>query len=156
MVAPAGGATTDLDASVRLAVYRTIVEEGRPPTPVELAGTLGLGVPDVEASLRRLAEEHALVLAPGSPYVWMAPPFSAIPTPFDVAVGERRYFANCIWDALGVPACLHEDATIRTTCPDCAEPLTLEVREDSLGASSGALLHFAIPAARWWEDIGAT
>jgi hypothetical protein len=155
MVSPAGGAT-DLDSSVRLAVYRAFVDDGRPPTPVELAGTLGLDVPDVEASLRRLADAHALVLAPGSPYLWMAPPFSAIPTPFDVAVGARRYFANCIWDALGVPACLHEDAAIRTTCPDCAEPLALDVRDDSLDASPGALLHFAVPAARGGEDIGAT
>ena len=155
MVAPVGD-TRGFDPTVRLAVYRAFVDSGRAPTPVELAATLGAHVPEVEAALRRLAEAHALVLAPGSPYIWMAAPFSAIPTPFDVTVGDRRYFANCIWDALGVPACLHEDATIRTTCPDCAEPLALGVREASLDAPTGALLHFAVPAARWWEDIGAT
>jgi hypothetical protein len=155
MVAPAGDAT-DLDPGVRLAVYRAFIEDGRPPTPPQLAVTLGADVPEVESSLRRLADEHALVLAPGSPYVWMAPPFSAIPTPFDVAVADRRYFANCIWDALGIPACLHEDATIRTTCPDCAEPLALGVNDRWLEAPADALLHCAVPAARWWEDIGAT
>jgi hypothetical protein len=155
MVAPAGDAT-ELDRNVRLAVYRAFVEDGRPPTPVELAVTLGTDVPDVEAALRRLADAHALVLAPGSPYVWMAAPFSAIPTPFDVEVGDRRYFANCIWDALGIPACLHEDAAIRTACPDCAEPLRLDIHDGSLEAPSGVLLHFAVPAARWWENIGAT
>src|ERR671934_2396720 len=111
MVAPAGDAT-DLDRTVRLAVYRAFIEDGRPPTPVQLAVTLGADVPEIEASLRRLADEHVLVLAPGSPYVWMAPPFSAIPTPFDVAVADRRYFANCIWDGLGIPARPHQNAAI--------------------------------------------
>ena len=155
MVAPAGDAT-DLDPTVRVAVYRAFIADGRPPTAVQLAVALGVAVSEVEASLRRLADEHALVLAPGSPYVWMAPPFSAIPTPFDVAVADRRYFANCIWDALGIPACLHENAAIRATCPDCAEPLALRVRDRALEAPANSVLHFAVPAARWWEDIGAT
>ena len=145
-----------LDREVRLAIYRTIVDEGRPPTPAEVAGSLGVAAADVEDAYRRLADGRAIVLAPGTPYVWMANPFSAIPTPFEVTVGGRSYFGNCIWDALGIPACLHADATIRTFCPDCSEPISLEVRGDTLDAPHDAAIHFAVPAARWWEDIGAT
>lgn len=101
MVASPGDAST-LDRDVRLAVYRKIVEEGRPPTAPEMAVRLGVATLDVEASLRRLADGHVLVLAPGTPYIWMANPFSAIPTTFEVEVGDRRYFGNCIWDALGI------------------------------------------------------
>jgi hypothetical protein len=154
MVASAGEAR-NLDRDIRLAVYRRFVDLGRPPTPPELTHELGVPAAAVEASLRRLADGHVLVLAPGTPYVWMANPFSAIPTPFEVSVGERRYFGNCIWDALGIPACLHEDATIRTFCPDCSEPLSLDVRYGSLEAAD-EVIHFAVPAARWWDDIGAT
>ena len=148
--------TAAFDREVRLAIYRTIVDEGRPPTAPELAGSLGVAASDVEDAYRRLADGHAIVLAPGTPYVWMANPFSAIPTPFEVTVGERRHFGNCIWDALGIPACLHADATIRTFCPDCADSISLEVRGDTLDAPFDATIHFAVPAARWWEDIGAT
>jgi len=154
MVASPGDAAT-LDRDVRLAVYRKIVEEGRPPTAPEIAGGLGVAAAEVEASLRRLADGHVLVLAPGTPYIWMANPFSAIPTPFEVLVGDRTYFGNCIWDALGIPACLDADARIRTRCPDCSEPLSLDVRNGTLEASKG-VIHFAVPAARWWEDIGST
>lgn len=155
MVASSGDAST-LDRDVRLAVYRTFVEEGRPPTTREVAVSLGVETLDVEASIRRLADDHVLVLAPGTPYVWMANPFSAIPTPFEVEVGDRRYFGNCIWDALGIPACLHADARIRTSCPDCSEPLPIEVRGADLDAPPGAVIHFAVPAAHWWDDIGST
>jgi hypothetical protein len=134
-----------------------MVDEARPPTASEIAVTLNVATEEIEASLGRLADGHVLVLAPGTPYVWMANPFSAIPTPFEVQVGERRYFGNCIWDALGIPACLHTDGTIRTRCPDCAEPMSLQVRDGSLEeAERSALIHFSVPAARWWDDIGAT
>ena len=155
MVASPGDASF-LDRDVRLAVYRKIVEEGRPPTAPEMAVALGVETLAVEASLRRLADDHVLVLAPGTPYVWMANPFSAIPTPFEVEVGDRRYFGNCIWDALGISACLHANARIRTYCPDCSEPLSLSVRDGELDAPAGAVIHFAVPAAHWWDDIGST
>ena len=155
MVASSGDAST-LDRDVRLAVYRTIVEIGRPPTAPEMAVELGVVARDVEASLRRLSEGHVLVLAPGTPYIWMANPFSAIPTPFEVEVGDRRYFGNCIWDALGIPASLHADARIRTYCPDCSEPLSLDIRNGALEPSVDGVIHFAVPAASWWDDIGST
>jgi hypothetical protein len=154
LVAPSGDATLDRD--VRLAVYRKIVDEGLPPTAPEMALALGVDTASVQASLRRLADGHVLVLAPGTPYVWMANPFSAIPTPFEVEVGDRRYFGNCIWDAQGIPACLRADARIRTYCPDCSEPLSIEVRDSELEAPADATIHFAVPAARWWDDIGST
>lgn len=155
MVAPTGDVDS-FDRTVRLAVYRNVVEDGLPPTPDELAAELGVPTEDVEDSLLRLADGHMLVLEPGTTSIWMAAPFSAVPTPFEVTVGERRYFANCIWDALGVPACLHADAWIDTSCPDCAEPMQLEVRDGALREPAEGVIHFAIPAARWWEDIGAT
>ncbi len=145
-----------LDRDVRLAVYRTVVDDGRPPTPPEIARELGVPVPTVEATLRRLADGHVLVLAPGTPYVWMANPFSAIPTPFVVRANDRDYWGNCVWDALGIPACLHADARIETWCPDCAEPLPLDIRDGDLASPAGGVIHFAVPAARWWEDIGST
>ena len=106
----AAGDAASFDREVRLAVYRHTVAEGAPPSAEEVAHEVGAATADVETSLRRLADGHVLVLAPGTASIWMAAPFSAIPTPFPVSVGERRYFANCIWDALGVPACLHADA----------------------------------------------
>ena len=144
------------DANVRLVVYRRVVADGLPPSAGDLAAELVVPTEDVEDSLQRLADAHVLVLHPGTSSIWMAAPFSAIPTPFEVTVGDRSYFANCIWDALGIPACLHADARIDTSCPDCSEPLRVDVRDGALREPADGVLHFAIPAAKWWEDIGAT
>jgi hypothetical protein len=152
----ASGDAVTFDREVRLAVYRRVVAESRPPSAPELAAELGVATADVETSLHRLAAGHVLVLAPDTNSIWMAAPFSAIPTPFEVSVGARHYFANCIWDALGVAACLHAEARIDTSCPDCSEPMRLEVRDGALEEPAEGVVHFAVPAARWWEDIGAT
>lgn len=143
-----------LDNEVRLALYRFFVDRGRAPAPPEIAGAVGASLVDVEAALQRLADAHVIVLAPGSTYVWMANPLSAIPTPFRVETQGRKWFGNCIWDALGIVAMLGDDGDVQTWCPDCGESMSLQVRGGEV--SGEGIIHFAVPAARWWEDIGFT
>jgi hypothetical protein len=144
-----------LDAAVRREVYRFFVDQGRPPVAVEVAETLAADQASVEDSLRRLAEAHVVVLAPGSPYIWMANPLSAIPTPFRAEIGDRRYFGNCIWDALGVVAMLGGTGTVTAWCPDCDEQMSVRVAENRLVSGEG-VVHYSVPAAHWWDDIGFT
>lgn len=121
--------------------------------PAELAETLDMDQASVEQSLQRLAGAHALVLAPGTHYVWMANPFSALPTSFLADVGGRTWFGNCIWDAMGIVAMLGGTGTVSTWCPDCRERLMVSVANNRLASGEG-VVHFAVPAARWWDDIG--
>ena len=142
------------DNEVRVAIYRFFVERARAPVPVEIADVLGTSAFDVEESFRRLHEARVLVLAPGTPYIWMANPFSALPTPFRVRLGDRTYWANCIWDALGIAAALEaKDVTVHARCPDCSADLQVDVREGELVSGEG-VVHYAVPAAHWWDDIG--
>ena len=86
----------------------------------------------------------------------MANPLSARETGFRVRTEEEReYFGTCAWDAPGVLAMLDVDGTVATVCHDCDERLTLEVRGGELQPVE-AVGHFAVPAARWWDDIGFT
>jgi hypothetical protein len=82
----------------------------------------------------------------------MAMPFSGVPTRFRVSVGGPRWWANCAWDALGIAVVLGKDALIQAACGDCDEPITLAVESGHLKGGS-ELIHFAVPAARWWDDI---
>jgi hypothetical protein len=84
----------------------------------------------------------------------MANPFSAVPTPFRVLADDgRSWWGNCIWDALGILAMLAVDGIVDTTCPDCGEPLQLRIERERLEPVE-AVVHFAVPAARWWDNIG--
>jgi hypothetical protein len=145
----------DRDGRVRLAIYKRFVDDARPPTIAEVAAELGIPAEEVEEAFRRLEAGRVIVLAPGTLNIWMANPLSAVPTPFRVETPHGDYWGNCIWDAFGVIAMLGGDGEISTSCGDCGEPMRLRVEDGRLAPADG-VAHFAVPAARWWENIGFT
>jgi hypothetical protein len=147
--------TEEFDRDVRLFVYRHFVDRGQPPTVGETAEALGSTVEDAEAAFRRLEAARVLVFAPATLNIWMANPLCAFPTPYWVTTARGSWWGTCIWDALGIPAMLGEDGTISATCPDCSDPLEFRIEGGSLGPTE-AIAHFAVPARRWWENIGYT
>lgn len=141
------------DLRIRNHLYSSFVQAGNACTPAETASELGLGVEDTRDAYRRLHDAHALVLERDGETVRMLNPFSAVETPHRVEANGRSWWANCAWDALGIPAALHVDARVESTCPDCAERLELEVRGGELVRGTELLVHFAVPARHWWDDI---
>jgi hypothetical protein len=144
--------TLDQDGRVRLAVYGHFIDTGARPGVKDLSQRLGLSPEAVEDSLRRLGSQRVLVLEEGSTDIRMAMPFSGVPTGFRVETPLGGWWANCAWDALGIAAMLQVTARVETRCEDCGEALTVRVEQGRLARSEG-VIHFAIPAARWWEDI---
>ncbi|HWC31503.1 MAG TPA: organomercurial lyase, partial [Actinomycetota bacterium] len=92
---------------------------------------------------------------PGTLDVWMANPLSAVPTPFLAEVGGRTWYGNCAWDAPGIVAMLGANGRVETACPDCGDRLEMTIRGRDLEPIE-AVGHFAIPARKWWDDIGFT
>jgi DNA-binding transcriptional MocR family regulator len=144
---------SDFDTTVKLHIYRTLAETTKAPSAAEVARDLGVGASDVEAAFGWLHAKRLLVPEPGDPgRIRMAPPFSGVETAFPVEVRGRRYYANCVWDAFGVAAALHEDAVIPASDGFSGEPVPLEVREHR-PVPRECVIHFEVPAARWWHDI---
>jgi hypothetical protein len=143
----------DFDTTVKLSIYQTIAETTRIPNSKEIAAALNSAVDEVEAAFQRLYQKRLLVLEPGTTsHIRMAPPFSGIKTPHLVRVQGKSYYANCSWDAFGIAAALHSDADIESSCPDCNESLSFQVR-DGKPLPQECAIHFAVPAAHWWDDI---
>jgi len=140
----------NFDSQVRVAVYRHIVDSGVVPKAAQVAVAVGCAPPDVLAAFQRLAAAHSLVLQADGELL-MANPFSAVPTAFEVVVNNRRWWGNCIWDALGCVAALGGEGSVLTSCGCCGFALAAEV---SGGRVRGeGIVHFALPARRWWDDI---
>jgi hypothetical protein len=144
------------DLDVRRHVYDSIVASGRPPTVAEAARALDRDEDDVAGAYRRLHDTHALVLFPGTTDIWMAHPFCFAQTPHLVRAGGRTWTGTCAWDSLGIPAALHGDGRIESECACCRDALSLEVRDGELVEGADLLVHFLVPAGRWWDDIGFT
>jgi len=143
---------TKPDSSLRLAIYRFAIRKGHLPTIRELARALLQSEASVRAGFRRLAKAHVLVLHKDSPEILRAAPFWGVPTAFRVQSGNRSWWGSCIWDALGIPAMLHRDAQIFAACGCCDSPMTLTVRDGRLAKTKG-IIHIAVPASRWYENV---
>ena len=146
-----------LDRHVRIFVYDRLMTAGQMPLAADVAEQMELGIDDVWASFRRMKEGHILVLQEGDEEILMANPFSAVPTPFLVETSGKSWWGNCIWDAMGILAMVGGDGRISTGCGDCNDAMTLAVRDGSPAMDKGeGIIHFSVPARRWWDNIKFT
>jgi Alkylmercury lyase len=143
----------DFDTAVKMNIYETIALTTQAPTAEEVAESLNASPEDAAAAMERLYKKRLLVPEPGdASRIRMAPPFSGVETPFRVKVQNKVYYANCAWDALGIVAALYADAIIEAADGYSGEPMTLEVRNGQ-PLPQPCVIHFAVPSARWWDDI---
>jgi len=146
---------TDVDWAVRTLIYRIFAETGSAPALDELASETSSSVPAVRRSLERLYAAHEIAPLPDGEGVWMANPFSAIPTDYVVETPRITCFANCAWDALGVPAIVETDGWIRTRCARSGEILEFGIEGGALRGDDG-VIHLLTPLRDAWTDIGFT
>lgn len=143
---------TDFDTSVKLAIYRTTAETGRLPSLKTVAERVCATPEAVQLAYRALRADRLLFLEDDGVTIRMAPPFSGVRTQHRVTVGGIDYFANCAWDALGIPAALRRPGLVESRCEQSLEPLRLAVGIDGPEPSSW-LFHCLVPAAKWWDDL---
>jgi alkylmercury lyase-like protein len=142
----------DFDTRVKLAIYNHFATTGLAPAPAEVATSMDAQVENVLESYQRLRAQRLLVLEADGASIRMAPPFSGVPTQHAVEANGVRYFANCAWDALGIPAALQKAATVHSRCAQSGEAFHLHVGTRGPEPSDW-LFHCLVPAAKWWDDI---
>ena len=145
--------TGQMHRAVRALIYEHFRDEASAPSVATICDRLGLPIPAVEDILDALAEAHAIVLQPGTHTIWMAHPFSGIPTDYTATVADRTWFANCGWDSIAILALLG-DGTFASR-----DPLTGATNQwavtDGIIVPDG-VVHFLVPARQFWDDIGYT
>lgn len=82
------------DKDVRHLIYTTFADTALPPTTRQVSDRLKVSIASVEDSFERLAKSHHIALAPGSYSIWMAHPFSGIPTNYVTTIGQKKYYGN--------------------------------------------------------------
>ena len=84
-------------------IYDQLLAHGAPPTSSEIAAHFD-ATPDLALrALNMLNVGKTVLLNPRTGEIWMAGPFSAVPTPYEVSADGVRWWANCAWDMLGIP-----------------------------------------------------
>ena len=137
--------------AVHDAIYYAMVTRGTPPTAADLARECRVSPLMAKEALRVLADQRLIILKPGTSDLWAAPPFSVSATRFLVRSGQRTWFGACAWDAFGVAAAVHKDATIEAECGASGEPMSCGVRGGRAWGSG--VVHLLVPAKKFWDDI---
>jgi hypothetical protein len=91
-------------------------------------------------------------LEPGTHQIRMANPLSAVPTDYNVIVGEKTYSVNCAWDSFGLAAMLGADVEINATYAHTRQPAHIFITDSAI-SGDGGVIHFAVPAAHWYDDL---
>ena len=140
---------------VRKFIFDEFLERGVPPILEEVMGTFSLSRDEATEVFRALEAARHVALVKGTARILMAFPFSAVATPFRSTIGGRRYFANCAWDAIAFHAMLGEEVAVESYCHHCAEPISMTIRDGRAVdvRPAEAVVYFALPPARWWDDI---
>ena len=124
----------------------------RAPSVDEIAARFTLSHDEAASVYEALQNRHAFFLNPGTHDVLMANPFSNVETPFRVHANGKTYYANCAWDALGIPAALHSDGDVEAACSQSGDHIALQVRNGSV-SESDVLIHFLVPFKHWYDDL---
>jgi hypothetical protein len=143
------------EGTIRSFVYDHLVESGSPPTLAEIAAHFGTTRDVARQELGALKIGKTILVHPESGEIWMAGPFSAARTDYKLVAGDRSWWANCAWDMLGIPMVLNTEVQGRTVCTDCGSSMTIDC-SPLHPPTFDAVVHFLVPARRWYEDIAFT
>jgi Alkylmercury lyase len=143
---------TPFDEQVRGALTRSIAELGYAPPNASLAAMLSCSEQAVDRALLALHDAHALLLHPGTTTPWVVHPFALSPGSCWVEVGERGWWANCLYCALGIAAAVGSDAQIVTRIGGERETVVVQVRRGVV-EERDLLFHLSTPPRLWWDNV---
>ena len=147
------GKRVELDLTAKLAIYRHFAAVGARPSVDDIAARLGVASAAGSRDLRRLRAQRVLVLEADAESIRMAPPFSGVPTQHRVTADGVTYYANCAWDALGIPAALRRPAHRALPMRAIASsPSSSRFRAADPNRPTGCSIA-SCPASKWWDDI---
>ena len=145
----------DVATRMRMFVYDHLIATGFMPSIDDIAGHLQLSRVEATERLGGLKIGKTILVHPTTGEIWMAGPFSATETQYRVVGRRASWWANCAWDMFGVATIVGEAVGIETHCTECGDPWTLTADPQSPPAQEG-IVHFLLPARKWYEDIGFT
>ena len=141
--------------ALRVFVYDQLVDRGAAPSVALIANHFGTAPNDTRYALAELRIGKTILVHPDTGEIWMAGPFSATETAYRVTLGDRQWWANCAWDMFGVAVIVGAAVRVDARCGDCGEPMMLEC-DPAAPPNGNGVVHFLVPARRWYENIGFT
>lgn len=140
--------------AVRRYLYDQFLTHGRSPNIQQIMRDTGLSRVALRDALLELERGVMVMIERDTDGVIIkCPPWANIPTPHVIEIGGRHVsYAGCAFEALN--ACYSYPGklvTIRTSCPHCGDPITMDLRDDDVPgfAPRDTVTHIGINPKLW-------
>jgi hypothetical protein len=149
-------AFSDNAKKVRRSVYSHFLTQGRNENTAAIMAETGLSLDQVKDALLELERGLMVMLQPGTFDVVKCPPWTNTPCRHVVETdGRFRAFAGCSVEAINMSYCYPgETVTIRSSCPQTGEEITLTFKDGRLldHTPRTLVMHFGIDPRKWQGD----
>lgn len=141
--------------ALRVFIYDWILRQGLPPSSHEIGRHFACTPDQARQAISAMKVGKTVLGNPRTGEIWMAGPFASEATPYRVKGASTQWWANCAWDMLGIPMIAGERVRIDARCTCCREPVAIEAGPGT-PTTDDLVVHFLLPARRWYDDIGYT
>jgi hypothetical protein len=142
--------------TLRVFIYDHTIHRGTVPSSLEIGEHFGMVPGEVRSRLASLDLGKIVVTRPRTGEIWMAGPFAAGPTQYRLSDGTMNWYANCAWAMFGITMFVGRPLLAEAPCADCGERVTVECDPNHPPSESQAVVHFLVPARKWYDDLGFT
>ena len=142
----------ELQDQVRFHINRFVFDNGYAPTSLYLAQQLNVGEEIINNELKKLADNHALVLHPNSFKIWVAHPFALFPTLFWVKCADKTWWGNCVWCSLGIASLTKANTSIFTRIKGEEESIQIDIVDGQV-SQKDLVVHYPVPAKKLWDNV---
>ena len=136
-------------------IYDHLLAHGFPPSLRDIAAHHSISVSEARTAVANLKVGKTVLPHPVTGEIWMAGAFASQPTDYRVVGKSVTWFANCAWDMIGIAVVANQDVRIETRCAHCDVAITIDAFPDRAPRGDG-IIHFLVPARKWYDDIGFT
>ena len=128
-------------------IFETILETGRIPTIREMRFALKKSDDYIIETLDKLEKNDILLRKRGTQEILSIYPLSLTPTEHQIILkNEKRLFAMCAVDSLGMPIMFNRNAKIISQCEKCKQEIAIEIKDEKIVWTSNPTIMIWSPA----------
>jgi len=114
-------------------IFETILKTEKTPTVREMQLALKKSDDYIIHALNELEKKDILLRKEGTQEIVSIYPLSLTPTEHQIILeNEKRLFAMCAVDALGMPIMFNRNARIVSRCAKCKQEITIEIKNEEI------------------------
>lgn len=134
---PCSNELTQIEMEILRNIFESVLASGRAPTIQEMTTSLERSGEEVVRAIDGLESKDLLLRGENKQEIISVYPFSLTPTKHQLFLeNEKKLFAMCAVDALGMPVMFNRNVKIVSQCEWCKQKISIEIEDGEIVSES--------------------